>query len=369
MPGHTIAAVDDSADDIVTYPSAKPAVSTPQELSTVPPPLTANRSENILNYIFQVFIFLFVPTGPCVVRQLTEKGEEITVDSHGIKLTRFPPHDSAKLCTAVEYSFGTVQVEDRSVERVLEAYKMKSWPHGVCAIVNNEMFSSHTKRVGTDIDEANLTQCFRLLGYSVEVYRNLTAHQIESVFSYYRMCNHSKFDSFIVCILSHGEEGHVFGTDSKSVNLRSIVGQLNADSCQSLAGKPKIFFIQACRGHDKVMGREIASDSGSVELPTPPVAESVRVVDDSTPVSIPQDADFYFGNATPPGKVAWRDMDHGSWYVSEICRVFSSLARYVDLDSMVTRVHDEVGTGYKNMNYRQAPESTTRLRKKVYFFD
>ena len=309
-------------------------------------------------------------TAPCIIRQSTEGGgEEISIDSYGFKPTRFSVHKSAKHSTGIEFSFGVVQIEDRSLERVLDSYKMSSQPHGICAIINNEKFSSHTERVGTQVDEANLSQCFRYLGYNVEIHRNLTAHQIESLFCYYRSSDHGNFDSFVVCILSHGEDGHVFGTDSKSVNLRSIVAQLNADSCKSLAGKPKVFFIQACRGHEKVRGKQITSDSGTISLPPDAATESVRIVSDSTPISIPDDADFFFGNATPPGKVAWRDMDHGSWYISEICRVFSSLARYVDLESMVTKVHNEVGTGYENRNYRQAPEATTRLRKKVYFFD
>ena len=62
-----------------------------------------------------------------------------------------------------------VQVEQRSLERVLDSYKMSSEPHGVCAIINNEKFSSHSEREGTQVDEANLAQCFRYLGYNVEV--------------------------------------------------------------------------------------------------------------------------------------------------------------------------------------------------------
>ena len=343
-----------------------------------PPPATAppsSTSKSERESVFNLAICDLCPsTAPRVIRGLTgsdgesRDGESVSIDSHGIKFTRFPAYQSAKECTAIEYSFGTVQIEQRLLERVLDSYKMNCGLHGVCVIINNERFSSHNQRVGTEIDETNLTQCFRYLGYNVEVHRNLTAHQIESVIGYYRRGDHSKFDSFLICVLSHGEDGHVFGTDSKSVNLRAMLGQLTADSCPSLAGKPKILFIQACRGHDRVQGRQITSDSGSVELP-PAASESFRVASDATPISIPDDADFFIGNATPPGKVSWRDEEHGSWYISEICRVFSSLARYADLESMVTKVHDEVGTGYKNRCYRQAPDATTRLRKKVYFFD
>ena len=293
----------------------------------------------------------------------------IKIDECDTDMKRFAPHKSPKSCTAIKFSFGTVQVKSGQRQTQFESYVMQSSPHGTCVIINNERFTSHAERRGTQIDEVNLTQCFRYLGYTVEVHRNLTAHQIETIFSYYRSCDHTLFDSFVICILSHGDDGHIFGIDSKRVELRTIVSLLNAESCSSLAGKPKVFFIQACRGDDRGRGTQIASDSGSQLPSTVHSSEAVRIVSDSGSITIPDDADFFFGNATPPGKVAWRDMDHGSWYVSEICRTFSSHARYADLVSMVTKVHNEVGTRYENMNYRQAPEANTRLRKKVYFFD
>ena len=105
-----------------------------------------------------------------IIHQSTEGGgEKISIESYGLQLTRFTAHKSAKDCTAIEYSFGMVQVEQRSLERVLDSYKMSSEPHGVCAIINNEKFSSHSEREGTQVDETNLAQCFRYLGYKVEV--------------------------------------------------------------------------------------------------------------------------------------------------------------------------------------------------------
>ena len=291
------------------------------------------------------------------------------MEAYGLAMKRFLAHELAKKATSVEFSFGVVQVKEGLRQKVFESYTMQRSPHGLCVIINNERFSEHTERTGTQMDEVNLTQCFRYLGYTVEVHRNCTAHQIEAIFSYYRSCDHARFDSFVVCILSHGDDGHVFGTDSKSVELQAIVGKLNAETCVSLAGKPKVFFIQACRGGDRVHGAQIKSDSGIPEATVLRSSEAVKVITDSSSITIPDDADFFFGNATPPGKVAWRDMDHGSWYVSEICRSMCSHARYADLVTMVTEVHNEVGTRYDNQNFRQAPEATIRLRKKVYFFD
>lgn len=64
----------------------------------------------------------------------------------------------------------------------------------------------------------------------------------------------------VVCILSHGDDhGLVYGVDSKSsgitgvpaapsVKLRDLISRFNPKQCPDLNGKPKLFFIQACRG-------------------------------------------------------------------------------------------------------------------------
>lgn len=64
----------------------------------------------------------------------------------------------------------------------------------------------------------------------------------------------------VVCILSHGDDHNlIYGVDSvrsrkkgvpgaPSVQLRDLITKLNPKQCPGLEGKPKLFFIQACRG-------------------------------------------------------------------------------------------------------------------------
>ena len=54
-------------------------------------------------------------------------------------------------------------------------------------------------------------------------------------------------------ILSHGEEGTVYGTDGP-VEIKDLVEPFKGHRCQSLAGKPKLFFIQV-RSH-VIIGRK-----------------------------------------------------------------------------------------------------------------
>jgi hypothetical protein len=55
--------------------------------------------------------------------------------------------------------------------------------------------------------------------------------------------NHEDADCFACAILSHGEEGYVYGKD-KAIQIDRLVGPFKGHRCLSLAGKPKLFFIQ-----------------------------------------------------------------------------------------------------------------------------
>ena len=288
--------------------------------------------------------------------------QRVSVDGGSKKKIHFERFDALKRdkkMKDVKLSFTTVKPQPGEQQRKYEAYDMRCFPHGVALIINNEEFVRQADREGTGIDEKNLIQTFRYLGYTVEVHRDRTASQIKDIFDEIsKRKDHSKHDSFVCCILSHGKEGQIYGSDSEIIEFSEIVGKLNGESCKGLASKPKLFFVQACRGKGRDKGIRVASDS-----------DEPRVESDSDPISIPDDADFYFGYATPSGKVAWRDLDHGSWYVSELCRSLCSRATYADLNHMIQEVHHKVGTDYKNEGYKQAPETTSRLRKDIFFFD
>jgi len=59
---------------------------------------------------------------------------------------------------------------------------------------------------------------------------------------------HAVGDCCVVCILSHGEEGYIFGADGKKFELDAVYQLFDNTCCPDLRGKPKIFIVQACRG-------------------------------------------------------------------------------------------------------------------------
>ena len=237
-----------------------------------------------------------------------------------------------------------------------ELYKLDKSLHGICLIINNHKFyhrdphKAHPNRGGAEIDQYNLTQTFRYLRYRVEVEENLTSDLMTDRLMKMSQRDHSNYDSFVCCILSHGEHNIIHGANSEPVNLNDLTGIMKY--CVSLRNKPKLFFIQCCRGEEEDPG---------FEKDNPGDISSFRS-------SIPREADFFLGFATPLGKAAYRSRKHGSWYISELCKVFTQYGYHSTLSSMMRRVNRQVSNAFTKDGYKQCTEFTDRLCKEVHFF-
>ena len=186
-------------------------------------------------------------------------------------------------------------------------------------------------REGSDTDSNNLLRTLKGLGYKpVLVHDDLKGDRIERTFEEICEMDHSKHDSFVCCLLSHGKEGALYGKDGKLVKIRDLSKKLA--QCEGLTGKPKIFFIQACQGSDKPEMLQKDDD---------------KYDPDRDVSSLPRDSDFFFGYATSPETISLRSVLTGTWYIHELCQVLRENKH--DLVTMVTLVHHVVATkeGYK----------------------
>ncbi|XP_065696991.1 caspase-8-like [Patagioenas fasciata] len=248
----------------------------------------------------------------------------------------------------------------------LEAYKMSSCPRGVCLILNNHSFAKAREaapelrdmkdRNGTHMDAEALGRVFSKLHFTVAEYKDLTAEEIRKIVNWFRCEDHKDRDCFVCCVLSHGKKGIIYGVDGQEVPIRELTMSFTGHNCPSLAGKPKVFFIQACQGNACQKGVTIETDS---------LETDARFQLEC----IPAEADFLLGMATLQDYVSYRNPRQGTWYIQALCQhLESSCPRGEDILTILTAVNQEVSrkSGRPNAE-KQMPQPSFTLRKKLIF--
>lgn len=236
---------------------------------------------------------------------------------------------------------------------------MTAAKRGICLILNNYNFSTLKNREGTMTDEKFLQDVFKWLDFDVDIRRDCTGEEMLSVLRELGRRDHRQMDCVVCCVLSHGREGSVCGVDGITVKLKELMESLNALMCPTLAGKPKLFFIQACQGTNEQTAVNVEVDGYNLVC-----SDTVEVKD-----SIPSDADFLQAMATVPSFVSYRETKNGTWFIQSLCQnLVLMVPRGFDLMSILTKVNADVSN--KTDLYRkkrQMPQPAFSLRKKVVF--
>ena len=63
---------------------------------------------------------------------------------------------------------------------------------------------------------------------------------------------HQQAQCCVLCVLSHGENGAIYGTDGKLLPVAELKYYLDAKRCRALKDKPKLIFLEACRGGEEM---------------------------------------------------------------------------------------------------------------------
>eukprot|EP00118_Oscarella_pearsei_P025070 m.307436 g.307436 ORF g.307436 m.307436 type:complete len:457 (+) comp42287_c0_seq1:41-1411(+) len=252
-----------------------------------------------------------------------------------------------------------------------EVYKMTSKPRGLALIINNRYFDPKcgmNERRGTDVDAQNLMQVFTYLGFTVREVKNQSVKQMKENLRAIARHDHSKYDSVVVAILSHGIEGQVYGSDGDLVEVQSLIRLFSSDNAPQLTGKPKLFFIQACRGDDFDYGQDLPDGRINDEAIEEEAFGSGDDETDANLSSLPVEADMLIAYATVPGYVSWRNSARGSWFVQALCDILTSFSHKEHLTDMLLRVNRRVATSFEAKGRRkQMPSPVVQLLKKLYF--
>ncbi|NWW79621.1 CASP8 protein, partial [Climacteris rufus] len=238
-----------------------------------------------------------------------------------------------------------------------ETYKMKNNPHGYCVILNNYTFKNPDyNREGTLKDGEAVKRVFKWLQFETVEYMNLEGKEISEKVKEYSKKDHRNMDCFVCFIFSHGEKDKIKGVDGVCVNITDLVSCFSGTNCPSLAGKPKVFIIQACQGSVGHPPVQLEADS------------SAHFEMDATPsTSIPDKADILVGMATVEDYVSFRSRKNGSVYIQSLCKKMELLCPLcVDFVTILTEVNKDVA-GRELEGWKQMPKITTTLLKQLIF--
>ncbi|KAK3535936.1 hypothetical protein QTP70_021235, partial [Hemibagrus guttatus] len=301
-------------------------------------------------------------TGFCVILSLRTTPFvllETMSDNNGGRPDEGDHVDAKKLDSTMVTAHGVSAHAKGYTPDYSDAYRMDYPNLGKCLIINNKNFAKHTgmaERNGTDVDAASVMKVFRELGFRTVIQNDLTVSQMKQILKSVSEEDHSKSAMFVCVILSHGDEGVIYGTD-RFMQLTELTRLFRGDQCLSLVGKPKLFIIQACRGTDLDPG--IETDS---------------VCDSESTQRIPVEADFLYAYSTAPGYYAWRNTANGSWFISSLCEMLSKYGRELEIMQLMTRVNRKVALEFQSFSTlpgysdkKQIPCIVSMLTKELYF--
>ncbi|KAK3610465.1 hypothetical protein CHS0354_016654 [Potamilus streckersoni] len=252
-----------------------------------------------------------------------------------------------------------------SPENNFPCYKMDARPRGICLIISNREFVNVPReaqgedlgsRDGTEIDLEKLADIFARLHFIVRKKENLKDNEMTFALMDIARIDHSKYDCFVCCILSHGAQGKVYGSNGITVEIGQLTSFVQPNTCPTLKEKPKIFFIQACQGPRTDQGCKIEADAM-------PHRESRTHL-------IPNEADFLLGYSTVSGYISYRLPRTGSLYIEKVVDMLNRYHEETDLLSILTKVNDEVSKMdilYEGVRVKQMPQKYSTLRRKLFF--
>ena len=226
---------------------------------------------------------------------------------------------------------------------------------GIALVITNTIFRSRMRnlwlpnRPGAQCDKRKIVAFCRSFGFTYYNRDDLTAEEMIQVCESFSKTPLRSYDALLVFISSHGDEGDViYGTDGNSITVNNVISKFR--SIDSLANKPKLFFMQNCRGRNSDRGVD------TVQADNPPII----------PARIPIEADILVAYSTVDGYESYRDVTEGSWFITVLMEVLNERDHGMNLTDLLSIVNKRVARlDHRGRKQMSCFEST--LRKPVYF--
>ncbi|XP_057589012.1 caspase-2 isoform X2 [Hippopotamus amphibius kiboko] len=223
------------------------------------------------------------------------------------------------------------------------------------------------------LDHGDGPPCLQVKPCTPEFYQKHYQQEMqEKLQNFAQLPAHRVTDSCIVALLSHGVEGGVYGVDGKLLQLQEVFRLFDNANCPNLQNKPKMFFIQACRGDETDRG--VDQQDGKNHEQSPECEESDAGREELLKVRLPTRSDMICGYACLKGTAAMRNTKRGSWYVEALTQVFSERACDLHVADMLVEVNARIkeregyAPGTEFHRCKEMSEYCSTLCRHLYLF-
>ena len=244
-------------------------------------------------------------------------------------------------------------------------YNMDHKFRGKAVIFNNYDFSEKlglNYRAGSKKDAKDLEKVLEDLGFDVDKLENYKSDQIKEKLEKIaedreEMIQNADSDCLLVVVLSHGGDHDLIAAQDEWYVDEDLWSPFLAENCPSLLGKPKLFFLNVCRGNKQDKGAETDNNR--------PEKKQVKRS------KLPNHSDFLIARSTVPGYVSWRNLTEGSHFIQALCEVLDpeNGAYDDDLLSLLVKAQEIVAKKEMGDRYKQMPSFTCQLTKKMLMKD
>ncbi|XP_047488437.1 caspase-1-like [Penaeus chinensis] len=270
-------------------------------------------------------------------------------------------------------------------------YDMNHRHRGHCVIFCQEHFDaslSISSRTNSSRDVDMMMTVFKDLGFIVRAHIDLKLEEIKDVLEDLAFnTDHIDCDALVIVFMSTGDQDILYAKD-KSFGPQMLFECFHGDRCESLVGKPKLFFIQGDRGdaletgvqlHEKRILRTkqeagtISSKHVGAESPWGGLPLGRKSSTKEKELQLSALADFLICWSTIDGYCSWRNTNTGSWFIQALAHVLPRDCYRDDMYSMIVSVtrHMMNFSSYSPSSLelnskKQTPQYTSTLVKKLY---
>ena len=250
-----------------------------------------------------------------------------------------------------------------------EVYELRHGRGRALVIHNNEFKNSNLNRRGDEVDAETIKSLLGSMNFEqkdIKCYENGFAEDVKKFITDQSQDQELYNVDYLICfVMSHGKSGgNILGSGEKddTWNLKHFGEVFNRENCKALKGKPKLFFIQACRGGDIEPNDEELCETDFVSGGTK---------------TLPVKTDFFFAFASEEGYKCFRSSEHGSFFIQAICSLLKQHWKERSLSMVMTKVNGDIADkvvsyrdyeeGGKVKRAKQTANYRSSLRKEFFF--